>query len=152
VGRVRDTGKRKYRRGRSRMSRRETCIFLDVEQHCTALRYKRDGSRPIDAVCGKSFEVNRLWSGIFDWGERKTLPSSSGYYVIKWDWTVRRKKEPHWTSCGNQLVSARTDRVEHSDRLYFPNGRNNLSVYSPNMPPSIASKHTCVVYCTFRSI
>jgi hypothetical protein len=59
MGRVRDIGRRKYRRERSGMSRREICVFLYVEHHL-ALRYTRGGSRPINADCGKSFEVNSL--------------------------------------------------------------------------------------------
>jgi hypothetical protein len=58
--RVRDIGRRKYRRGRRGMSKTEIHIFLNVDQHCTALQYTRSGSRPIDAVFGESFEVSRL--------------------------------------------------------------------------------------------
>jgi len=63
------------------MSKREIYIFLYVDHHYTALQYTRSGSRPVEAVCGESFEVSRLWSGTFYWGERTTLPSSPGYYV-----------------------------------------------------------------------
>jgi hypothetical protein len=43
MGRGRDIGRQKYRRGSSRMSRKAKCVFLSVGHHCSSLRYTTGG-------------------------------------------------------------------------------------------------------------